>query len=129
MKRGSAFLILTFLFLFEWSNTLFSETISGKPILVGTWRGVTGEYVAGEILLKVKSLDDTVSVKDLVAQKGSFIIRNFDGTRWSLIGCGIEENIFEKIDIFMTSPLIEWAEPNGIVRPSMAPNDSLFNTD
>jgi subtilisin family serine protease len=109
-------------------SLVLSRTINGKPVLTGTWRGKSGEYVGGEILVKVKKGVDAKRIDQLLSKNEAYIIRNFDRSGWGIVGCDVKANIFKKIEDFLDNNLIEWAEPNIILYPARTPNDSLFVT-
>lgn len=103
-------------------------TIDGRPIISKVVGSRTLEYIAGEISVKVNPDVDLDQVDSLLKANECYVLRNFGRTRWSLIGCDIETDVFEKIDILKSSPLIEWAEPNIILYPALTPNDEYYDT-
>lgn len=103
-----------------------SSILLSKTIVSGTWGGKSGEYVAGEILVKVKKGADLNQIDQLLSANGAFILRNFDSSRWGIVGCDAGANIFEKMENFVDNTLIEWAEPNMRLYPARLPNDSFF---
>lgn len=100
--------------------------LEDRPIRTGLWRGTEVEYLAGHVVLLLHSEADSSAVDSLLSARGCFIIQYFDANGWGLIGCDTSASIFDKIDSLIASPLIDWAEPNGIVRPSSCPNDPYF---
>ena len=53
------------------------DHIGGKPILTGTWKGIEGDYVAGEIQVKTASGADLDEVDSLLEAHDCFVIHDF----------------------------------------------------
>jgi len=104
------------------------DNINGKPIKKGNWHGFAIEYLAGEMIVKLKSDANRAKVKNLLRANNTYLINEFDETRWGLIGCDIRADVFEKISRLLSSPLIEWAEPNLILYPALETSDTYLNT-
>jgi len=118
--------ISVIVYLFLLFSPAFSEMLFNRPIKTGQWRGTEIEYLGGTVIIQIKSDADSVAVDSLLTALDCYAIGYSDFNRWALVGCDTSASVFEKIDSLMASPLIEWAEPNGIVRPASAPNDPFF---
>ena len=100
--------------------------LNGRPIRAGEWWGEEIEYLAGEIIVKVKPDADSTRIDSLLETNECFAIHYFNQRRWGLIGCDTSASVFAKIDSLSASDLVEWAGPNGITFVVSAPDDPYF---
>ncbi len=106
--------------------SVHARTLREKPIKTGIWRGTAIEYLGGNVVLQLKSGADSLAIDSLLQAHNCYIINYFGRDGWGLIGCDTIVNIFDMIDTLRNSPLVAWAEPNGITHPSSCPNDPYF---
>lgn len=83
-------LCISCFYFFSWA---IADTINGKPIRGGNWHGFITDYLAGEIVVKIKPEADRAQIKDLFRANDSYIIHDFDETRWGLIGCDVNAEV------------------------------------
>lgn len=127
VRNLDVFLILVpMVCLFLCPIEVWAELLNGRPIRTGEWMGKEVEYLGGQIIVKIRPGADSAQTDSLFNINEVFVIHYFNERRWGLLGCDTSANVFEKIESLMTSSLIEWAEPNGVVRPASAPNDPKF---
>jgi thermitase len=115
-------LILIILFFFP--SIVFSQE---EIIKQGTWRGQTIEYIARDICVKVKRNGLMTQTQETFTRFGVTLSLDFDQSRWGLVRVPAGKDIFPLIDSLLQSPLIETAEPNGVIYLTSIPNDSLFS--
>ena len=108
-------------------SELEAQTINGKPILTGTWKGEELEYVESEILIKLAEGVTAGDVSTLLQQQRAIIKNDFDNLGIGLVEVPGTTDLFSVIDVLGASSFIEFAEPNGIYRTHATnPNDPYY---
>jgi len=102
------------------------QIIGGRTIKKGVWKGRQIEYVDRQIAIKIKNDVQVQDVNILVSQQSGRFVKRFDKLRWGLIELPEGSDIFPVIDLLRNSPLIETAEPNGVIHTSFDPNDTYY---
>jgi len=103
---------------FSW---VFAATLYERPIKTGQWRGMEIEYLGGTVIIQINPTADSLKLDSMFSANGCYAIDYSKFNRWALVGCDISANVFQKIDSLKASPLIDWAEPNGIFHPAATP--------
>ncbi len=108
-------------------NTLFSQQDSIERIKWSTWKGKDNiGYVQGEILVVIKSINDTSRLHDLVAVLPGAFVSPFDKLGICKITVPDSVDIFPIIEALNRNPWLKGAEPNLVGNSGLLPNDPFF---
>ena len=103
------------------------KVYSGKAIKTGIWRGKRVDYVDGQILIGLKQGVTVNIVRQVLVDAQTTLVADFD-----ILGIGMVEvkegsDIFAKIRVLNSHPLIQFAEPNLIIKAlATNPNDEFY---
>jgi subtilisin family serine protease len=103
---------------------LLSLANSGLPQGVGL-KGK--EYVPGEILIKFKKGSSYIHTKSLLQQIKGQQIQEFPFIKVQHIKVPSDHRLQEYLELLRSDPLVEYAEPNYIIRIARTPDDPDFN--
>ena len=126
LRALEAFLLVATLFLLFLSSSALSESLYNRPIKRDYYRGLEIEYLAGTVVVQINSDASRAAVENLFRAHGCHAMHYSKYGGWALVGCDVEAGVFDKMNSLVASPLIDYAEPNGIARLAGAPNDPLF---
>jgi len=112
----------------------FSADVTGSqpfsPAGIGPARASapsTASYVPGQVMVKFRDSISPVFQKIILRAYGSKIIRTLSGQGRYQMGVPAGYSVEETVSALNQNPLVEYAEPNYLVRASVTPNDPLFN--
>lgn len=107
-------------------GSTYAATFNGKKILKGMWKGNEVEYVAGEILFKVKAKAKLSDLEKLFEENQAKLVQGLDQVGMGKLEIPLSLEILHVIQRLNSSNLIEFAEPNMIDYALFYPNDPYF---
>ncbi|RTZ97803.1 MAG: hypothetical protein DSY90_06200 [Deltaproteobacteria bacterium] len=84
-------------------------------------------FVPGEVLIKFRSDAKTASTDSLKKEMGLTAKKDIHAIGATLVTLNKGEDVQSAVDRLRNDPRIEYVEPNYYMKPSVVPNDPLFN--
>ncbi len=81
------------------------------------------EAASGSALVRFKAGVSTSAAAAQLSPAGFSVVRTFDRFNWSVVKLPAGLGVAAGLASLAASPAVEWAEPNHVYRPAMAPND------
>jgi subtilisin family serine protease len=116
--RNSLFLLCLFWFL-DWNAAATLRTsVAGNS---------TNEFRPGRLLIKPSAAANGSALAQLHRQAGSILRRNYSAMgNLQVVDLAPRQSVSEAIRIYQRSSLVEYAEPDYILRAAMEPNDPKY---
>ncbi len=108
------------------TSPLYPAWFNGKRILKGTWMGKEVEFVAGEILFKMKPGSKLNDVEGIFKKNKAKLVQGPDQLGMGKLVVPSSVDLFKVIENLNSNHLIEFAEPNLIDEAMYPPNDYYF---
>jgi len=107
---------------------LFSAEASGPRSFSRASTLSTGAaYVPGQVLVKFRKMLYPAAYKNILKAYGSKTIRALPGVGLYQAGVPAGFSVEETVAALAQNPVVEYAEPNYLVRAAVTPNDPMFN--
>jgi len=84
-------------------------------------------YIPGQVLVKFRKMLYPAAYKYILKAYGSKTIRALPGMGLYQAGVPAGFSVEETVAALTQNPMVEYAEPNYLVRASVTPNDTMFN--
>ena len=88
-----SFFVLSVFAVFWQAHPVSSAMVGSKPIRTGNWCGKEIDYLAGEIIIKLKPDADSSRIDSLLEANELSILADVNIHRWGLMGCDTSDNV------------------------------------
>jgi len=84
-----------------------------------------GQYVPGEVLVKLRSAPTPRTVQEVVASRRSTLAAAL-GSRWLHVKVGARQTVEQAVAAYRSDPEVEYAQPNYVYRSDAVPDDPRY---